>query len=528
MAQNQPNIGSSSPEPKSSFNDGRRPWQSRPTGKPEVVTPREDDNDNEDRKKTFADVEGCDEAIAKLKRVCKWLKHSKWYALFRARIPKGVLLVGPPGTGKTLLAQILAGETDANFFSASASEFVEMYVGVGASRVRDLFDKAKAEHRANGKPSIIFIDELDAIGKKRSGRNMSGEGERDQTLNQLLTAMQGFKPSSGILVVAATNLPETLDDALLRPGRFDYHVTVDYPDINGREKIFAIHTRHRELAPNVRLRELAMRTTNFSGAHIDMVCNEAAVIAAERQEAPTLGLSYEQLAALPHEISLEDFDKAIDYVLFGDELLSRTRSQKSTDAWKTCIHEAGHAVIATATGGDTVTKITRIIRSKSLGMMQAHSEVERYCLTEADIRSQIMTALAGQASQLDLLQLRDTGSSSDLEQGNKLARFMVGAYGMSEGLCPIQIKLDSQGFPAAPLSPFMAEQFDRAWTKIMFECWEETNKLVKEHRDKIIRVAHALMKEETILAERFKYLYENENESLSDAPSSDLGTRTAS
>lgn len=495
-------------KPNDHFHDGRRPWQNRPSQTLPTNAVEEEESESDCRKKTFADVAGCDEAIAKLQRVRKWLKHSKWFALFRAKIPKGILLVGPPGTGKTLLAQILAGETDANYFSMAASEFVEEFVGVGASRMRDLFDKAKAARKANGKPSIIFIDELDAIGKKRSGRNISGESERDQTLNQLLTLMQGFEPSSGILVVAATNLPDTLDPALLRPGRFDYHVSVDYPDINGREKIFGVHTRLRELTPGIRLRDLAKRTTNFSGADIELVCNEAAVIAAERQEPLTIGLTYEQLAALPHEIRLEDFDKAIDFVQFGDELLSRMGSQKTDDAWKTCVHEAGHAVIATATGGDTVDKLTRVIRSKSLGMMQAHSETDRYTLSEAELRGRIMTALAGQAAQVEILSSNDTGVRSDLEQANRMARLMVGAYGMSE-LGPIQLRLDDFGFPTVHLSPFLADLFDRSWTKIIFECWQETRQLVRANRDRIDRIALALMREETILAERYRQLYDN-------------------
>lgn len=469
--------------------------------------PVTDDEEADPDKKTFDDVAGCEEAIAKLKRVRKWLRHPKWYALFKAKIPKGLLLVGPPGTGKTLLAQALAGETDANFFSISASEFVEMYVGVGASRVRKIFDKAIAARKKTGKPSIIFIDELDAVGKKRSGRGSGGDSERDQTLNQLLTCMQGFKPSSGILVIAATNLAETLDPALLRPGRFDYHVSVDYPDIDGREKIFAVHTRGMQLASNIRLRDLAIRTSGMAGAHIELVCSEAGVIAAERLEHLTVNKTEEEFDALPREVTLDDFDKAIDFVQFGDELLSRMRTQTDDDKMNTCVHEAGHAVVATATGGDPVTKITRSIRSKSLGMMQAHSENNRYGMKEKEMKSRIMTALGGQAAQLELLDYRDTGASNDFEQANRLARFMVGAYGMSE-LGPIQIKLDDQGFPMVPLSPYLASKFDKEWMALVAQCWEETRALVKEHRERIKRIADALMAEETILADRYRELYD--------------------
>jgi cell division protease FtsH len=461
-----------------------------------------------DEKKTFADVAGCDEAIEKLLRVRKWLRKSKWFSLFGAKIPKGILFVGPPGTGKTLLARALAGETDANFFSISASEFVEMYVGVGASRVRGIFDKAIAARKKTGKPSIIFIDELDAVGKKRSnGGRSGGDSERDQTLNQLLTCMNGFKPSSGILVIAATNLAETLDPALLRPGRFDYHVTVDYPDIEGRQKIFQIHTRGMQLAANVNIRALAIRTPGMSGSHIELVCSEAGVIAAERLEHLTTGKTDEELEALPREVTLEDFDNAIDFVQFGDEMLSRMRTQTKDDAYNTCIHEAGHAVVATASGGDPVTKITRSIRSKSLGMMQAHSENNRYAMKESELRTRIKIALGGQAAQVEFLDFKDTGASNDFEQANRIARAMVGAYGMSD-LGPIQLKLDEQGFPIVPLSPYLATKFDKAWTGLVAQLWTETQALVKEHRERIKRIADALMEEETILADRYRELYD--------------------
>lgn len=460
-----------------------------------------------EEKKTFDDVAGCDEAIEKLVRVRKWLRHSFWYSLFGAKIPKGILLLGPPGTGKTLLARALAGETDANYFSIAASEFVEMYVGVGARRVRDIFDKAIAARKKTGKPSIIFIDELDAVGKKRSNRGSGGDSERDQTLNQILTCMDGFTPSSGILVIAATNLADTLDPALLRPGRFSYQVSVDYPDIEGREKIFKIHTRKMQLAADVSLRQLAVRTPNMAGAHIELVCSEAGVIAAERLEHLTHGLDEDGMKALPRQVTIQDFDRAIDFVQFGDELLSRMRTQPEDDKWNTSVHEAGHAVMATVTGGDPVTKITRSIRSKSLGMMQAHSESNRYGMKEAWMRSRIITAFGGQAAQVVLLQYKDTGASNDFEQANRLARFMVGMYGMSE-LGPIQLRLDDQGFPAVPLSPMLAQKFDEAWTKLIQSLWEETLRLTTENRDKIERIANALMDEETILGDRYRALFD--------------------
>lgn len=485
------------------FNDGRRPWQ---RGGIIPHAGREERDGTDDSKKTFADVAGCDEAIAKLQRVSKWLRSSAWYALFRAKIPKGLLLVGPPGTGKTLLAQALAGETDANLFPVAASEFVEMFVGVGASRIRELFEQATEARRNSGKPSIIFIDELDAVGKKRSGSGSYGNPERDQTLNQLLTCMQGFKPSSGILVLAATNLPDSLDEALLRPGRFDYHVSVDYPDIDGREKIFQVHTRGRSLAPDVDLRLLASRTTNFAGAHIAMLCNEAAVLAAERQENLTVGLSDAQLAELPHEISKKDFERALDYLRYGDELVSRMRTQSHEEAWATCVHEAGHAVVATMTRADPVSKITRVIRAKSLGMMQSHPMTERYTLSEAELESRIMTCLAGQLAQQEILGFRDTGAYSDLQEANRLARLMVGAYGMSK-LGPLHFPLDAQGFPTVQLGPLLTTGFEQGWGEILKRCWEKTRQIVQEEIPRIQRIAEALMEEETILADRFQELF---------------------
>ncbi len=477
----------------------------------------DDDEEKNPDKKTFDDVAGCEEAIAKLKRVRKWLRHSLWYSLFKAKIPKGVLLVGPPGTGKTLLAQALAGETDANYFSISASEFVEMYVGVGASRVRGIFDKAIAARKKTGKPSIIFIDELDAVAKKRSSRGGGGDSERDQTLNQLLTCMQGFKASTGILVIAATNLAESLDPAVLRPGRFDYHVSVDYPDIEGREKIFGVHTRGMQLAPEVNLRELAKRTSGMAGAHIELICSEAGVVAAEEAEHLTNGVPEAEWEKLPRLVTLVHFDKAIDMVQFGDELLSRMRNQSDEDKMVTCVHEAGHAVVATKTGGAPVTKITRAIRSKSLGMMQAHPEKDQYGMTEDEMRGRIMTALGGRAAQLEFKQPKDTGASNDFEQANRIARFMVGAYGMSD-LGPIQLRLDDQGFPAVPLSPNLAGKFDDAWTKLVNDLWEETVGLVKSERERIDRIAKALFVEETILGARYKQLYDGTPEAPSAEP----------
>jgi cell division protease FtsH len=457
-------------------------------------------------KLTLDDIAGCPEAVAKLVRISKWLKHPFWYTLCGAKIPKGVLLVGPPGTGKTLWAQVLAAVADANFFDASGSDFVEMFVGVGASRIRKLFDKAIDARKRTGKPSIIFIDELDAVGKARSGKGQGSNDEREQTLNQLLTCMQGFNPSSGILLVAATNLPGSLDKALTRPGRFDYQVLVEDPDIEGREKLFTIHSRGLQLSPEVSIRQLAVRTAGMNGSHIRLVCSEAAAYTAERLEHLTEGLTEAEMEKLPRLVTIGDFDRAIDFVQFGDELLSRMRTQPEDDAYNTSIHEAGHAGIAIVTGGDPVTKVTRAIRSKSLGMMQAHSDRDRYGHDEKQLLSRIKMALAGRIAQELILGVRDTGARNDFEQANRLARLMVGVFGMSP-LGSISLTLDENGFPVVPLSPYLATRFDKAWMTIVADCEADVRRLVKEHEARIKRVADALMEEETILGERFLALW---------------------
>ncbi len=356
-------------------------------------------------RRTFDDVAGCEEAIAKLRRVARWLKSPDWYEQFGAKIPKGILAVGPPGTGKTLLARALAGEVDASFFSAHGSTFVEMYAGVGARRVRRLFNAAVNARKRTGKPSIIFIDEIDAIGKKRGHGNSGADSERDQTLNQLLVCMQGFEPSAGIIVMAATNMPECLDEALKRPGRFDYQVAVDLPDTFGREKIFAIHTRGMKLAGNIKLHDLAVRTPQFSGADIEQACNEAAIAAAERIEPTIEGKSVEQIAAIEKLITLEDFDHGIDYVQFGDPMLSRARAMSQEDKRNTAIHEAGHCAVQQALqgfGADPITKVTIEPRTKSLGSMQSHAEGDRYGYTEEQLLARIMTAM-GRSSRTGIL-----------------------------------------------------------------------------------------------------------------------------
>lgn len=461
--------------------------------------------------RTFDDVAGCEESIAKLKRVARWLESPGWYEQFGAQLPRGILAVGPPGTGKTLLARALAGEVNANFFSVHASSFVEMFVGVGARRIRKLFASAAAAHKRTGKPSIIFIDEIDAIGKKRSQGGSGAETERDQTLNQLLVCMQGFDPSKGILVMAATNMADTLDEALTRPGRFDYHVSVDLPDTLGREKIFSIHTRNMRLAPNIKLREFAVRTPQFSGADIEQACNEAAIAAAERVERVLEGKAKSQKISEDDKIvTLEDFDQGIDYVQFGDPMLSRARSMTELDKRNTAYHEAGHSVVQQALqnqGADPITKVTIEPRSKSLGSMQSHAQGDRYSYTEEQLLARITTAMGGRAAQELFLGRRDTGASNDFEQASNLARLMVTEFGLSR-LGPILVRQQNNGGRNSAQGEELANAIDAEWRRILDECYKKAVTIIMEHNRRVELIAEALLAEQTLLGNRFIELWD--------------------
>ncbi|CAN5239263.1 hypothetical protein BH10CYA1_BH10CYA1_08800 [soil metagenome] len=472
-----------------------------------------------EERRTFDDVAGCEEAITKLRRVSRWLKSPDWYEQFGAKIPKGILAVGPPGTGKTLLARALAGEVDANFFSANGSTFVEMFAGVGARRVRKLFAEAVAARKRTGKPSIIFIDEIDAIGKKRGQGSSGADAERDQTLNQLLVCMQGFESSSGILVMAATNMVDSLDDALKRPGRFDYQVSVDLPDTLGREKIFMIHTRNMKLASNVRLHDLAVRTPQFSGADIEQACNEAAISAAERIEI-LHDKSPEALTDADKVISLEDFDTGIDYVQFGDPMLSRARAMSQEDKRNTAYHEAGHCAVQQSLqvdGADPITKVTIEPRTKSLGSMQSHAAGDRYGYTEQQLRARIMTAMGGRIAQVHFLQRKDTGAANDFEQATKLARAMVTEFGMSR-LEPFSVKLSDDGQRPTKIGDELANEIDAEWRRIIDECYQEAKRYVVENERRIERVAEALLAEQTLLGERFLELWNGQPNTMIKKP----------
>jgi cell division protease FtsH len=370
--------------------------------------------DRKELKTTFADVAGVDEAKAELVEIVDFLKNPRKYQRLGGRIPKGVLLVGPPGTGKTLLARAVAGEADVPFFTLSGSEFVEMFVGVGAARVRDLFEQAKDKA-----PCIIFIDELDAIGKSRAGASgfVGGHDEREQTLNQLLAEMDGFDSSKGVIIMAATNRPEVLDQALLRPGRFDRQVVVDKPDVRGREAILRLHARAVVLAPNVELGVIAARTPGFAGADLANIVNEAALLAARKEK---------------NAVEMSDFEEAIDRVVAGLEKRSRVLSDKERDI--VAHHEMGHALVAASVShADPVHKVTIIPRGiAALGMTYQLPTEDRFLLTRSEIEDRVAVLLGGRVAEELVYGEVSTGAHNDLERATELARLMVTKYGMSD------------------------------------------------------------------------------------------------
>ncbi len=383
--------------------------------------------DRKELKTTFADVAGVDEAKAELVEVVDFLRNPKKYQRLGGRIPKGVLLVGPPGTGKTLLARAVAGEADVPFFFMSGSEFVEMFVGVGAARVRDLFEQAKEKA-----PCIIFIDELDAIGKTRAGAVgfVGGHDEREQTLNQLLAEMDGFDSSKGVIIMAATNRPEVLDPALMRAGRFDRQVVVDKPDVKGREAILKIHARNVSLAPAVDLRLIAARTPGFAGADLANIVNEAALLAARKGK---------------DAVETADLEEAIDRVIAGLEKRSRVLSEKERDI--VAHHEMGHALVAASVEhADPVHKVSIIPRGiAALGMTYQRPVEDRYLLTRSELEDRIAVMLGGRVAEEIVYGEVSTGAHNDLERATDLARLMVTRYGMSERLGPLTFGDDQRG-----------------------------------------------------------------------------------
>jgi len=471
-------------------------------------------------KKTFADVAGQEETVARLREICLWLKQPEIYNRHDAELPRGILFVGAPGTGKTLCAQALAGETHGSMFIIAASSFVEIYVGVGASRVRGLFADAKAQRKQTGKPVIIFIDELDAVGGARS-QSPNSNSEREQTLNQLLVEMDGFTKNEGIIVVAATNRADMLDPALRRKGRFDLEVHVDLPDMNGREAILKVHTRNKTLDQTVDFKLLARRTFGMSGADLKAAANEAAVIAAREQGRREQELTVQNNGSLPTlpasdqivPITLAMFDEAISIVESGDARRERFKAMSLRDKKQVAYHELGHAVVTHRSGGDPITKITILPRGQALGYVQTHSEGDRWNLTEDEMLKRITSAMAGRIAQEIFLQTVDTGASSDFEQANKMARAMVTQFGMS----PLGHIFVPQN---AAIGPALSDKIDEASNAIVIRCGLEAHRILEENSEKVEALVDLLIDKETLFGSDFVAVFEEAAKSRQNKSSS--------
>jgi len=452
--------------------------------------------DRRELKTTFADVAGVEEAKAELVEVVDFLKNPKKYQRLGGRIPKGVLLVGPPGTGKTLLARAVAGEADVPFFFLSGSEFVEMFVGVGAARVRDLFEQAKEKA-----PCIIFIDELDAIGKSRAGNAglLGGHDEREQTLNQILAEMDGFDSSKGVIIMAATNRPEVLDAALLRAGRFDRQVVVDRPDVRGREAILRVHARNVQLAPEVDLRVLAARTPGMAGADLANLINEAALLAARKGK---------------NHVEMADLEEAVDRVIGGLERRSRVLSEKERDI--VAHHEVGHALVATSLPhADPVHKVTIIPRGVgALGATYQLPLEDRYLLTRSELEDRIAVLLGGRAAEEVVYGEVSTGAHNDLERSTEMARLMVMQYGMSEKLGPLtfgggqqSLFLRGAGMPVErDFGEETARAIDEETRAIVDRIYDRVRGLMTAKKSVLVAAAAELKQRETIEGDRLREL----------------------
>ena len=435
-------------------------------------------------KVTFNDVAGIEEAKEELGEVVEFLKFPKKFQALGARIPKGVLLLGPPGSGKTLLARAIAGEAGVPFFSISGSDFVEMFVGVGASRVRDLFEQAK-----KSAPCIVFIDEIDAVGRQRGAGLGGGHDEREQTLNQLLVEMDGFDQNTGVILIAATNRPDVLDPALLRPGRFDRQIVVDRADVKGREAILGVHAKNKPLSKEISLGTLAKRTPGFSGADLENLLNEAALLAARRNKSI---------------IEMSDCEEAIDRVVAGPERKSLVMSQKEKE--NTAYHESGHAIV----GGllpmaDPVHKVTIIPRGMALGITWSLPDEDRHSITKNGLIAQITMALSGRISEEIKFGDFTTGASNDFEKATELARRMVTQYGMSASLGPIQYgRGNHQVFLGRDFgedrnySEDIAGKIDAEVRAIIDTCYSDATRLLKENWHKVERMVASLLEHETV------------------------------
>ncbi|MGK7918029.1 MAG: ATP-dependent zinc metalloprotease FtsH [Prochloraceae cyanobacterium] len=441
---------------------------------------------------TFDDVAGVDEAKTELQEIVDFLKHADKYTRLGAKIPKGVLLVGPPGTGKTLLAKAIAGEAGVPFFSISGSEFIELFVGIGASRVRDLFEQAKQQA-----PCIVFIDELDALGKSRAGAGplVGTNDEREQTLNQLLAEMDGFDPNTGVILLAATNRPEVLDPALLRPGRFDRQIVVDRPDKIGRKAILEVHAKNVKLAGDVNLEKLAARTPGFAGADLANLVNEAALLAARNNRT---------------SVTMEDFNEAIERILTGLEKKSRVLNEleKKTVAY----HEVGHAIIAVLMpGAGAVEKISIVPRGVgALGYTLQLPEEDRFLMIEDEIRGRIATLLGGRSAEELIFSKVSTGASDDIQKATDLAERFVTLYGMSDKLGPIAFEKIQQQFlegytnPRRPVSPKIAEEIDREVKTIVEGAHHIALVILEKNRELLEQTARMLLEREILEGEELQ------------------------
>ncbi|MGB3632967.1 MAG: ATP-dependent zinc metalloprotease FtsH [Rubrobacteraceae bacterium] len=445
-------------------------------------------------KVTFDDVAGAQEAVQELTEIKEFLENPQKFQKLGARIPKGALLVGPPGTGKTLLARAVAGEAGVPFFSISGSDFVEMFVGVGASRVRDLFEQAK-----QNSPCIIFMDEIDAVGRQRGAGMGGGHDEREQTLNQLLVEMDGFDAQSGIIMIAATNRPDILDPALLRPGRFDRQITVDRPDLPGREKIINVHSRGKPLGDDISTQTLARSTPGFTGADLANLVNEAALLAARYDK---------------EEISMHEMEEAIDRVIAGPERKTRIISEKEKEI--TAYHEAGHAVVgALLPKADPVHKISIIPRGQALGVTMSLPEEDRFMMSRGELMSQLAMMLGGRAAESVIFDEITTGASNDLERVTQTAKQMVTRYGMSDKLGPMALG-HAQGqvfmgrdFNQQPdYSDEIAFQIDKEIRRIVDESYDTAEDLLIRNRDLVVKLSEDLIEYETVDAPHLKRLVE--------------------
>ena len=450
---------------------------------------------SDDRKKvTFNDVAGLTEEKEEVQELIEFLKHPKKFQKMGARIPKGVLLVGPPGTGKTLLARAVAGEANVPFYYISGSDFVELFVGVGASRVRDMFKQAK--HNA---PCLIFIDEIDAVGRQRGAGLGGGHDEREQTLNQLLTEMDGFGENEGIIVIAATNRPDVLDPALLRPGRFDRQVTVNLPDITGRREILEVHAKGKTFAPDVTLDNIAKRTVGFSGADLENLLNEAALLTVRRDK---------------NAITMAEVDEAHDRVLMGPAKVTKKYTEKEKKI--VAYHEAGHAVVGIKLeGANEVQKITIIPRGTAGGYNLMLPKEETFLETKKELLETISGLLGGRVAEEIVFNEVTTGAHNDFEKATKIARAMVTEYGMSD-LGPVQFEhQESSVFlgrdynKSHNFSSEVAFEIDQEQRKIINECYEKTKEIISNNMDLLDLIATTLLKYETITKEQIEYLVEH-------------------